>query len=104
MRTGVMVQAVKDAEALAIAGKKEKDRAIRIALSLENGEIVMKKGFTMIELIFSIVIIGILAAVAIPKLAATRDDALDAKDCANIKTCYRDRLRKWLQRKRCTIR
>ncbi len=35
----------------------------------------MKKAFTMIELIFVIVIIGIMAAVAIPKLAATRDDA-----------------------------
>ncbi len=39
----------------------------------------MKKSFTMIELIFVIVILGILAAVAIPKLAATRDDAETAK-------------------------
>ncbi|MDQ7085058.1 MAG: hypothetical protein Q9M36_09035 [Sulfurovum sp.] len=31
----------------------------------------------MIELIFVIVIIGILASVAIPKLTATRDDAID---------------------------
>lgn len=40
----------------------------------------MKKAFTMVELIFVIVIIGILATVALPKLAATRDDALIAKN------------------------
>jgi type II secretory pathway pseudopilin PulG len=44
----------------------------------------------MIELIFVIVIIGILAAVAIPKLAATRDDATDTKIKANVATCISD--------------
>jgi prepilin-type N-terminal cleavage/methylation domain-containing protein len=46
----------------------------------------MKKSFTMIELIFVIVILGILAAVAIPKLAATRDDARTVTLTTQIKT------------------
>ncbi|MBT0880496.1 prepilin-type N-terminal cleavage/methylation domain-containing protein [Campylobacter sp. 2018MI27] len=50
----------------------------------------MKKGFTMIELIFVIVILGILAAVAIPKLNATRDDAEIAKLSTNISTIMGD--------------
>jgi len=42
----------------------------------------------MIELIFVIIIIGILAAVAIPRLAATKDDAIITKvrsDISNIR-------------------
>ncbi len=42
-------------------------------------QISSKKAFTMIELVFVIVVIGILSAVAIPKLAATRDDATITK-------------------------
>jgi general secretion pathway protein G len=38
-----------------------------------------RKAFTMVELVFVIVVIGILAAIAIPKLAVTRDDAIITK-------------------------
>ena len=50
----------------------------------------MKKGFTMIELIFVIVILGILASVAIPRLAGTRADAEVATAVANIRTILSD--------------
>lgn len=50
----------------------------------------MKKAFTMIELIFTIVIIGILAAVAIPKLNATRDDARISSIISDIRVLLGD--------------
>ena len=40
--------------------------------------------FTMIELVFVIVVLGILAAVAVPKFAATRDDAIFVKGKSQI--------------------
>jgi len=39
----------------------------------------------MIELIFVIVILGILASVAMPKLNATRDDAENVKIAASLR-------------------
>lgn len=42
------------------------------------------KAFTMIELVFVIVVIGILSAIAIPKFAATRGDAEIAKAKATV--------------------
>ena len=53
-------------------------------------EVVIRSGYTMIELIFVIVIIGILAALVIPKLTATRDDAKLSTDVSNMNICIKD--------------
>ena len=50
----------------------------------------MRRGFTMIELIFIIVIIGVLAAIAIPKLVGTRDDATIIAGVTNVKQAIKD--------------
>ena len=46
----------------------------------------MKSAFTMIELIFVIVILGILSAAVIPRFSATRDDSQVSKFAQNIGT------------------
>lgn len=50
----------------------------------------MKKAFTIIELIFVIIILGILAAIAIPKLNASRADAQITKTLSNLKIVISD--------------
>ena len=53
----------------------------------------------MIELVFVIVVLGILAAVAIPKLAATRLDAQIAKgrsDIASVRSAIVTERQAWL--------
>jgi len=47
----------------------------------------MKKAFTMLEVIFVIVILGILASIAISSLAATRSDAMKVTLLDNLRTC-----------------
>ena len=61
----------------------------------------MRRAFTMMELVFVIVVIGILASIAAPKFAATRDDATITKaktTVANIRTALSSEIqRKVLQ-------
>ncbi len=49
-----------------------------------------RKAFSIIELIFVIIILSSLAVVVIPKLAATRDDARLAADVSNMSRCITD--------------
>lgn len=45
-----------------------------------------RSGFTMLELVFIIVILGILASIAVPKMVANRDDAIYATYAADLDT------------------
>ncbi|TKX30547.1 prepilin-type N-terminal cleavage/methylation domain-containing protein [Campylobacter estrildidarum] len=50
----------------------------------------MKKAFTILELVFVIIILGILAAIALPKLSSSKDEAELSKSLSNLKTLIND--------------
>ncbi|HEC1777124.1 TPA: prepilin-type N-terminal cleavage/methylation domain-containing protein [Campylobacter lari] len=51
---------------------------------------MMKKAFTIIELVFVVIILGVLAAVALPKFSASKDEASTAQALGNLKTFIND--------------
>ncbi|TXE90118.1 prepilin-type cleavage/methylation domain-containing protein [Campylobacter volucris] len=50
----------------------------------------MKKSFTIMELVFVVIILGVLAAIALPKLGASKDEASATQALSNLKIFIND--------------
>lgn len=51
---------------------------------------LVKNAFTMIEIVFTLIIIGIVSAIAVPSLFSTRDDAEILKTISDVKDVIKD--------------